>query len=110
MFKVCNDVVLHVVISADANELLALSVLTCLEDAMGQLLRSPLDKTSLVNNLDLLLLAMDEIVDHGIIFETEAGLVASRVQMKGVENPAGADQSFMDAVQKARENLVRSFQ
>lgn len=47
------------------NELIVLSVLYALEETMSNLLRNMVSKYVVVDNLDLLLLAIDEIVDDG---------------------------------------------
>ena len=44
---------------------------------------SQIAKRVLVENLDLLLLTIDEIVDDGLIVETDSGLITDRVSMRG---------------------------
>ena len=78
------------------------------------LLRNQVSKKTLVENLDLLLLSIDEIIDDGLILETDSNLVVGRVCMVG---GGGADQkdvplseqSFTQALQTARDQLVKSF-
>jgi len=43
-----------------------------------------------LENLDLVLLAVDEIVDRGLILETEPQVVASRVGMRGADGDVPA--------------------
>lgn len=68
-----------------------------------------------MENLDLVLLAMDEIVDQGIILETEPAVIASRVTMRGADGeapPAGglplSEQTFTKAFASAKETIARS--
>jgi len=68
------------------------------------------------DNLDLLLLSIDEILDDGLVLETDSAIVVGRVCMvgQGAEGGAGKDvplseQSFSQALQTARDQLVRSF-
>ena len=43
------------------------------------------DKRTLLENIDYVLLALDELVDGGIILESEPSILASRVAMKGAD-------------------------
>jgi len=58
------------------------NVLTALHEALTSLLRGPPDKRALLDNFDTLLLAIDEMIDSGMILETEATAVVNRVGMK----------------------------
>ena len=64
------------------NELVLVNVLTALHEALTSLLRGPPDKRALLDNFDTLLLAIDEMIDSGMILETEATAVVNRVGMK----------------------------
>ncbi|OJZ85039.1 hypothetical protein ASPFODRAFT_136639 [Aspergillus luchuensis CBS 106.47] len=87
VFKMESDVMLYVVGSADENEVLLYNVVLSLRDALGILfkyawpilLRGATDKRTIVENYDLVALAIDEIIDDGIILETDPVLIASRV-------------------------------
>ncbi|GAA86497.1 coatomer subunit zeta [Aspergillus luchuensis IFO 4308] len=87
VFKMESDVMLYVVGSADENEVLLYNVVLSLRDALGilfkyawpLLLRGATDKRTIVENYDLVALAIDEIIDDGIILETDPVLIASRV-------------------------------
>lgn len=52
------------------NELVLANVVNCLTDSLATLLGSPLQRRAALENLDLLLVALDEICDNGIILET----------------------------------------
>ena len=95
--------------SPDENELLVSSVLSAIEETTSNLLRNQvalnqhlpllccivskyfsrlgqIAKRVLVENLDLLLLTIDEIVDDGLIVETDSGLITDRVSMRGKDS------------------------
>merc|ERR1712086_661475 len=95
----------------DENELLALSTLNALEETMSNLLRNQVSKKILIENLDLLLLTMDEIVDDGVVIETDSSMVTSRVAMKGADKSGHptTEQTFSQALNTAKEQLVKSF-
>eukprot|EP00899_Mesostigma_viride_P010853 jgi/Mesvir1/1976/Mv16603-RA.1 len=49
-------------------------------------LRNAVDKKTVLENLDLVLLALDELIDGGLILETEPAVIASRVAMRGSDS------------------------
>lgn len=51
--------------------------------------RGSVDKKTVLENLDLALLAIDEIVDRGLILETDPATVAQRASMAGAEGEMG---------------------
>ena len=67
----------------DENELILVTLLESLVDAVTALIKSQLDKRSLHNNLGLLLLTIDEMVDGGVILEVDAHAVEARVMLRG---------------------------
>lgn len=76
-----SDCYFYVIGSSDSNELVLATVLDTLYEAVSALLKQQIDKVSMLENLELILLAMDEIVDEGVIFETDSMKVANRVLM-----------------------------
>ena len=46
-------------------QLILTSVLNCLYDSISQILRKNIEKRSLMENLDVVMLALDEICDNG---------------------------------------------
>ena len=90
---------------------LSLSLLPCLPLSVP-CFRNGVHKRSLVENLDLLLLAIDEILDDGSILETDAKAVVGRVCMMGSADGKDvpiSEQTFSQALQTARDQLVKSF-
>lgn len=100
VFKMEGDVMLYVVGGGDENEIMLFGVVLALRDALAILLKSvypspfhihpvvlhlidcsrnSTDKRTLIENYDLLSLAVDEIIDDGIILETDPVIISSRV-------------------------------
>jgi coatomer subunit zeta len=97
VFKMESDVMLYVVGRAEENEILLYNVVLALRDTLSILLkyvilpcgtparftdsdcRNSTDKRTIMENYDLVTLAIDEIVDDGIVLETDPVMVASRV-------------------------------
>ncbi|KAB7500657.1 Coatomer subunit zeta-1 [Armadillidium nasatum] len=67
--------------------LILLCVLTCLYDAVSLILRKNVEKKTLLENLDIILLAIDEICDGGVPLETDPQVVAQRVALRMEETP-----------------------
>ncbi|OAL28855.1 hypothetical protein AYO20_09335 [Fonsecaea nubica] len=98
VFKMESDVMLYVVGGPEENEILLYNVVLALRDTLSILLKSvyrphffsltatdkgdyrnSTDKRTIMENYDLVTLAIDEIVDDGIVLETDPVMVASRV-------------------------------
>lgn len=121
IYRNTSDVWMYVVGSQLENELILVSVLTALYDALGSLLRSPPDKRLLLDNFDTLLLCLDEMIDQGMILETDAPSIVNRVGMKaadggasveasagGVAGAAFSEGSFNSMFANVRESVARS--
>ena len=69
VYKHSGDVFIYIVGSPQENELILSSVLSCLEESLQTLFQSEasvsIEKRTLVDNLDMLLLTVDEILDDG---------------------------------------------
>lgn len=79
VFKMESDIMLYVVGNPDENEILLYNVVLCLRDSLSILLKNSTDKRTIHDNYDLVTLAIDEIIDDGIVLETDPVIVASRV-------------------------------
>ena len=65
VYKFVSDVYYYVVASVDENEIVMAQVLQALCESTNILLRNSVDKKTVLENLDLVLIAMDEIIDGG---------------------------------------------
>eukprot|EP00898_Chlorokybus_atmophyticus_P002429 jgi/Chlat1/3187/Chrsp22S03459 len=117
VYKFASDLHFYVTGGEDENELLLVTVLQCLFDAVSLLLRNAVEKKTALENLDLVLLTLDELVDGGIILETEPTVVASRVAMRSsdaADIPLSEqvsqlkDMTLSQAFASAKEQLARS--
>ncbi|KDE04861.1 hypothetical protein MVLG_04721 [Microbotryum lychnidis-dioicae p1A1 Lamole] len=79
LYKPSIDLTFYVVGPEGENELMLQGVLNAFYDAVSLLLRHQVEKRAILENLDLVVLALDETVDNGIILETDAIAIASRV-------------------------------
>lgn len=74
--------------SSDENELILVSVLDVIYETILSLLRGQLDRRTILDNLELVLLTIDEVIDHGHIMELDPHAVSGRVLMKGSSDSA----------------------
>ncbi|ORY89267.1 coatomer protein [Leucosporidium creatinivorum] len=79
LYKASIDLTFYVVGPEGENELMLLAVLNAFYDAVSLLLRHQVEKRAILENLDLVVLALDETIDNGIILEVDAVAIASRV-------------------------------
>merc|ERR1711934_893212 len=109
VYKFVSDVYYYVVAEVEENEIVMAQVLQALCESTNILLRNSADKKTVLENLDLVLIAMDEIIDGGIIFETDANQVASRVTMRGKDDGFGnlSDQTLSQAFASAKEQFSK---
>ncbi len=126
VFKMEGDVMMYVVGGGDENEILLFGVVIALRDALSILLkwvfsfscsravftrwadmgdsRNSTDKRTLIENYDLLSLAIDEIVDDGIILETDPVIIASRVS-----RPPAQDITSVKSIDLSEQGLLNAW-
>ena len=83
VYRSGSDVTFYVVGSTLENEIILAEVLSGLFDSLSILLRDNLEKRVILDHLELVFLIVDELVDGGVILETDGKALASRVLMKG---------------------------
>eukprot|EP00004_Rigifila_ramosa_P013273 TRINITY_DN2925_c0_g1_i1.p2 TRINITY_DN2925_c0_g1~~TRINITY_DN2925_c0_g1_i1.p2 ORF type:complete len:182 (-),score=62.58 TRINITY_DN2925_c0_g1_i1:23-544(-) len=104
-----SDVFFYVSGGQEENELVLSHVLGVLYDSLAQMLRNQVDKRTLQDNMEIVLLTLDEIFDDGIILESDSAVVVQRVSLRGAEGePSLAEQTFSQALQSAKEQIAKS--
>ena len=104
LYKSSVDLFFYVLGSGQENELLLMSVLDCLFNAVTQILRKNVDKKALFDNLEVVMLALDEMIDGGMIMECDPQLVVSRAALRTDDIPLG-EQTVAQVLQSAKEQL-----
>ncbi|GJN68411.1 coatomer complex, zeta subunit [Purpureocillium lilacinum] len=79
LYKLESDVMIYVVGSLDENEILLYNTVLALRDSLHLLFKQSVDKRTIIENYDLVSLAIDEVVDDGIILETDPTIIVQRV-------------------------------
>ncbi|TVY39614.1 putative coatomer subunit zeta [Lachnellula occidentalis] len=94
LYKSESDVMMYVVGGVEENEIMLYNVVLALRDSLHLLFKQSVDKRTIIENYDLVALAIDEIVDDGIILETDPTIIVQRVsraptadaaQLKGID-------------------------
>ncbi|CAM6084571.1 unnamed protein product [Calypogeia fissa] len=110
VYKFISDLHFYVTGGDEENELILATVLQGFFDAVGLLLRGNVEKKTILENLDLILLTLDEIVDGGIILECDANVIAGRVAMRGADADVPlSEQTISQALATAKEHLARNW-
>ncbi|CAM6127694.1 unnamed protein product [Calypogeia fissa] len=110
VYKFISDLHFYVTGGDEENELILATVLQGFFDAVGILLRGNVEKKTVLENLDLVLLTLDEIVDGGIILECDGNVIAGRVAMRGADADVPlSEQTISQALATAKEHLARNW-
>ncbi|EDP41589.1 hypothetical protein MGL_4138 [Malassezia globosa CBS 7966] len=83
--------------------------LQSLHDTLTILLQSQIDKRTVLDNLDLVTIAIDESVDDGVILETDSAAVANRVTRTRPDTIEVQlnEQTFMNAYTNFRDKVAQ---
>ncbi|PON96182.1 AP complex, mu/sigma subunit, partial [Trema orientale] len=109
IYKFVQDLHFFVTGGDDENALILATVLQGFFDAVSLILRNTVDKREALENLDLILLCLDEIVDGGMILETDPNVIAGKVASHSMDADAPlAEQTITQAWATAREHLSRT--
>ncbi|XP_054080442.1 coatomer subunit zeta-2 isoform X2 [Rissa tridactyla] len=88
VYRSSADLFFYVVGGCQENELMLSAVLACLLDTLGHLLQKEVEKRLLLDNMEGTFLVVDEIVDRGVILESDPQQVIQRLSLRGPEPAA----------------------
>merc|ERR1712216_865856 len=113
VFHFVCDCLFYVVGKVDDNELLLEAVLNGLVEVLSNLLSnglgSQLEKLTLMDQLEQVLIAVDEVVDGGLLLETDPTVITNRVAMRGATDDVPlAEQSLSQVMAAACEQMTRA--
>ncbi|XP_077391818.1 coatomer subunit zeta-2 isoform X2 [Festucalex cinctus] len=97
VYKSSIDLFLYVVGSCQENELMLMSVLNCLFDCLSQILRKNVERRCFLENMEGAFLIVDEIIDGGVILESDAQQVLQKVNYR-VDESSLSEQSVAQHV------------
>jgi len=99
------DLYFYIMGSQFENELILVSVLNALYDAVSIMLRKNVEKRFLLDHLDGVLLAIDELVDGGVALEADANNIVQRVALKNDTDVPLTEQTVAQVLQTAKDQL-----
>ncbi|PVU87928.1 hypothetical protein BB561_006122 [Smittium simulii] len=109
LFQKAGDLTFCLVGKHDENEILLSSILEGFIESLEILLRQNVDKRSVLDALDIVLLALDETIDDGVVLETDAEIIASRVSKRSDTADMNLtmlkDQTLLEAYKQAKEKF-----
>lgn len=83
VYRSASDITFAVVGPGEENDLMLVGVLDALYETMVLLLKGVVDNRSVLAQLELLLLALDELIEGGVPFELDAPAIEARVMLRG---------------------------
>ena len=100
-----GGVIFYCVGSDTENEMILTAVLEGAFTTLDGLLRHNLDARTLLDNLELVLLTVDEVIDEGVILEIDPKCIRNRVLMSesGASDQPIGDMTISEALEKAKE-------
>ncbi|KAI1335632.1 snare-like protein [Xylariaceae sp. FL0016] len=104
LYKMESDVMMYVVGGVDENEVLLYNVILALRDVLFLLFKQSVDKRTIIENYDLVSLAIDEVVDDGIILETDPTIIVQRVSKAPTQD---VNLSRIDLSEQGVNNLAQ---
>ncbi|KAI0359531.1 coatomer protein [Trametes cingulata] len=107
VYKHSLDLIFYIIGDPSENELMLHVALYAFSDAVHMLLRNQVEKRGVLENLDLVLLCLDETIDDGIIVETDATTIASRVSRPKADTTDIVinEQTLLSAYQTVKEKM-----
>ncbi|CCC66920.1 hypothetical protein NCAS_0A03620 [Naumovozyma castellii] len=92
LYKKCADVTLFLVGPISGNEILLNEAFGAFKGSLELVLNSSgIDRKNILEHYDMVLLAIDETFDNGIVLETDAAAIASRVSKPITQEPVQLD-------------------
>ncbi|KAK7744780.1 Golgi-to-ER vesicle coat component [Diatrype stigma] len=104
LYKMESDVMMYVVGGVDENEILLYNVILSLRDSLHLLFKQSVDRRTIIESYDLVSLAIDEIVDDGIILETDPTIIVQRVSRAPTQD---VNLSRIDLSEQGVNNLAQ---
>lgn len=107
VYKHSLDLIFYLLAEPEENELMVHAALTAFADALHILLRGQVEKRGVLESLDLVLLCLDETIDDGVIVETDAAAIASRVSRPKADSTEIVinEQTLMNAYMTVKEKM-----
>ncbi|CAH8665723.1 unnamed protein product [Dicrocoelium dendriticum] len=108
VYRNVGDIFFYVIGDSSENELILVNALNCLYESVTQLLKRCVEKKTVLDNLDLIFLVIDELCNNGILMECDSAALVSRVGARTEDIPLG-EQTVAQAIHNAKEQIMSSW-
>ena len=109
MYRMVSDVIIAMLTDPQENEIFVNMALSCIVDGFDLIFEKGFDKKVALEYYDKIAIAIDEVIDDGIILETDPQNLADRVNFKnidGQETTSFTEISFSSALNFAKGSLL----
>jgi coatomer subunit zeta len=103
VYRSSIDLYFYVIGSINENEILLVSILNCIYDTMSIIVRKSFERKYFLRNMDMILLAIDEICDSGVLLEVDSARVMERINLR--DNDSLSEQTIVDVFKIAKEQF-----
>jgi len=111
VFKILNDVTVYLLGDNEENEILLASLLDSLTESLEMLYKGELDRRRILEEVDLLVIAVDESFEDGLVMCCDAMSIVERVVMReGATSTKTAKKegAFERAIQNAKDAITKT--
>jgi len=98
VFRCYSDMSVFILGTQDDNELILAQVLDCCHECFDRIFNKQIERKSLINKMSGVILVIDELIDQGIVMNTDSKIILARVQA-GKAKSAAELPGRMEAVQ-----------
>lgn len=112
-YKEYIDLTIYLIGDSNENEIILQIAFNALKNSLELILNNGIDKKNVQENYDMVLLTIDEIVDNGIILETDSQTIASRISKPPANDnqlPLDFDKGLLGAWGFAKSKLQERLQ
>lgn len=106
-YKQMTNVILYLVSTLDENEALIFHTLLHVRDVIDSVLEHCVDKTNILHSYDKVSLAIDSMIDNGVILSNNSSSVTSRITLHAEEEPSLQNLDFSEAGFKSVFDFAR---
>ncbi|CAL9728744.1 coatomer subunit zeta [Monosporozyma unispora] len=113
LYKEYIDLTIYLIGDVNENEIVLQTAFSALKNSLELILKNGIDKKNVQEHYDMVLLTIDEIVDNGIILETDPQTIASRVSKPPTSDnqlPLDLDKGLLGAWGFAKSKLQERLQ
>ncbi|KAF2069741.1 hypothetical protein CYY_008943 [Polysphondylium violaceum] len=103
VYKAFSNIVIYMIGDSDQNEVALLYVLNSFIDTLQNLFENQINKRTILDGINYTLLTLDEIIDGGIVLESDTSVIVDRV---GIKLPDNDEDELGKVISSAKEQFI----